>query len=291
MEPLLRRQSWIVELGVVAVCSLLAAGAVATALETWLVPERVVATIVTRAARAAAAAAPRAKEIQAIVERDIFCSACRGATPGPAPAARGPTATALPLRLVAIMYAPPPWHERWSLAIIHDDETRGARPYALGMTVRGARIDAIEAARVYLARGGDRREYLDLGEGVPMRVAVPAFEGTGGIVRTGEHSYELRRAAVDELLAGGGAPASLARVAPEVRDGRVVSFRLVRLRPDSLLARGGLQDGDVVVAINGLEIDGVERALEVYTRLRTASHLSVAVERAGRRITLEYRIR
>jgi len=291
MEPLMRRQSWIIELGVVVICSLLAAGAVATALETWLVPERVVATIVTRAARAAADEAARAKEIQAIVERDIFCSACRGAAREAAPAQRGPEATALPLRLLAIMYAPPPWHTRWSLAIIRDDETRGARPYALGMTVRGARIVAIASARVYLARGSDRVEYLDLRETLPVHATVPASDRAAGIVRTGEHSYELRRAAVDELLADGRALASLARVVPEVRGGRVVGFRLLRLRPDSLLARAGLLDGDVVVAVNGLDVNGVDRALDVFTRLRTASHLSVAVERGGRWITLEYSLR
>jgi general secretion pathway protein C len=285
----LRRRYWLLpELAATALFALLGAFVVTTLYEGQLARVRVIAR---RAPRVAASAAPvYAKAIQAIVERNIFCSACRE-RPALGPPLLGPTT--LPLRLLAVMYAPPPWDRRWSVAIIRDRETGASGPYVVGAIVRGATVGAIEGTRVTLVLGGDRRELLDLLDGPdpgPARPERPPAAIDAAIARTGEHSYVVRRAMVDELLANAGALASLARVAPELRDGRPVGFRLAALRPDGLLARLGLQNGDVVTALNGLEMTGVERALEAYTKLKTASHLSVALDRTGRRITQDYTV-
>ena len=53
----------------------------------------------------------------------------------------------------------------------------------------------------------------------------------------------------------------------------------------------GLQNGDVISAINGLEMTSPDKALEVYTKLKSASHLSVGLERNGQKITKDYSIR
>ena len=52
-----------------------------------------------------------------------------------------------------------------------------------------------------------------------------------------------------------------------------------------------MQNGDVISAINGLEITSPEKALEVYAKLKSASHLSLGLERNGQRITKDYTIR
>jgi general secretion pathway protein C len=109
--------------------------------------------------------------------------------------------------------------------------------------------------------------------------------------RTGEHRYEVQRAAVDALLGNANALSRAARVMPELRDGRAFGFRLVRVRPDGPFATLGLRDGDVISAINGLEMSSVQNALDVYTKLKSARHLTVSLERGGRRITQDYDIR
>ena len=52
-----------------------------------------------------------------------------------------------------------------------------------------------------------------------------------------------------------------------------------------------LLNGDVVSAINGLEMNSPDQALLAYTKLKTANHLSVAIERNGQKITKDYNIR
>ena len=82
-----------------------------------------------------------------------------------------------------------------------------------------------------------------------------------------------------------------ARIVPEIRDGKAAGFRLYSVRPDGPFAKIGMQNGDVISSINGLEITSPEKALEVYAKLKSASHLSLGLERNGQRITKDYTIR
>jgi general secretion pathway protein C len=81
------------------------------------------------------------------------------------------------------------------------------------------------------------------------------------------------------------------RVVPSVKDGRPNGFKLYAIRPGSLFALNGLENGDTVRSINGMDMSSPDRALEVYTKLRNASHLSVQVERRGSALGLDYTIR
>jgi hypothetical protein len=63
--------------------------------------------------------------------------------------------------------------------------------------------------------------------------------------------------------------------------------RIIALRPNSPLARLGLQRGDLVRAVNGCELAGIDAALGCYQRLRNARYASVALVRGGASVTLD----
>ena len=44
----------------------------------------------------------------------------------------------------------------------------------------------------------------------------------------------------------------------------------------------GLRSGDTLLAVNGSELDSMDRAMGLYVKLRRASNLSVLVERKGK---------
>jgi general secretion pathway protein C len=79
------------------------------------------------------------------------------------------------------------------------------------------------------------------------------------------------------------------RVVPEQKDGRL-GLRLFGIRPTSLLSTLGLKNGDRLESINGLNIASPEKALEAYARLRTAQHLRLRLERAGRPLEIDLNI-
>jgi general secretion pathway protein C len=66
---------------------------------------------------------------------------------------------------------------------------------------------------------------------------------------------------------------------------------LFAIRPDSLFARIGMVNGDVVRRINGFEMSTPENALEAYARLRDANQVEVVLERNGSAIQESYSIR
>ena len=201
------------------------------------------------------------------------------------------------------MFAPPPADPRWSVAIIRDNDDKSAGPYNVGSKLRDAIVDDIVEDRVYLDFGNGRREYLDLLDRPQPRPArrwpprpprrpiryPPSW--TRASRRVGEHNYEVQRSTLDSLLGNMGALAKGARIVPETKDGKSAGFRLFSIRPDGPFAKIGLLNGDVVSAINGLEMNSPDQALLAYTKLKTANHLSVAIERNGQKITKDYNIR
>lgn len=309
METLLRKYMWTLDLAVIAICAVFSAQATGTLIESSLVAKTPAVRRTARAPVAAAQAPVYSKQVEEILNRNIFCSTCPpilATTPSPeaTPAAPSLQKTSMPLRLLAVMYAPTA--PEWSLAIIRDTDAKTAGAFGLGSKIREATITGIEEARVYLEVGG-RREYMDLLDNKPPPPSVPTpapvaaapapsgdplmAELERGIKKTGEHSYEVQRGTVDSLLGNMSVLSRSARIVPEIRDGRAAGFRLFSVRPDGPFAKIGLQNGDVISAINGLEMTSPDKALEVYTKLKSASHLSVGLERNGQKITKEYNIR
>lgn len=278
-------RSWILDLPAVGVCAVFLARAASHA----VAPPEVVAPPPS-GGPVAAAMALEAREVA--IARNIFCSAC--ADQAPAAPARG--RCDLPLDLVAIVDAP--GVAGWSRALVREAGDRSLRAVAVGSTVHGARVDAIDGARVLL-RGGACDDVLSLLDDrsprpstPPAPRAAPASDRwSAGLRATGEHSYELPRATLEHLLADVDLLARSARLVPEVRDGAPAGWRLHRVAPDGPFARIGLRDGDLVVAVNGLDLASAPQALDAFVKLRSASHVSLAIERRGRRLTKEYVIR
>ncbi|HEY4184959.1 MAG TPA: type II secretion system protein GspC [Polyangia bacterium] len=307
METLLRKYLSLVDLAVIALCAIFGARATATAIEAGFTSGIPSAKHAPRPAAAPSSATVYSKQVEEILKRNIFCSACPPILGGPAEATEkaGPPPlqkTSLPLKLFAIMYAPTA--PEWSMAIIRDNDDKSSGPYGVGSKIREATIDEIDETRVYLDFGGGRREYLELLDtpapppGTPVAAAPaagpkdPLTEALDkGIKKTGPNSFEVQHSTLDSLLGNMAVLSKAARIVPEMKDGKSNGFRLLSIKPDGPFGKIGLQNGDVISAINGLEMTSPDKALEVYTKLKTANHLSVGLERNGQKVTMDYNIR
>lgn len=242
----------------------------------------------------------RSKDAAAILRRNLFCSTCPPLIEASAVATVDeddtPTKTDLPVSLIATLGTE---DTTMSLAILRDGDTRRTGAYRAGALLRwGVRIDHVEERRVYLRREDGRLTYLDLPE--PARGAtsqappVPASPGDrdldSGIRRLANGRYTIQRSLLDKLLGDMNGLARTARIIPASANGRATGFRFVAIKPDTFYARIGLQNGDVVRAINGHEMTSPDRALEVYSKLRSASHLNLAVLRGAQPMNIDYDI-
>jgi general secretion pathway protein C len=308
METLLRKYLWIVDLGAIALCATFLAMAASGAVELRLADGE--AAAISRAKPVARAESRLAfdKDPTAIVKRNIFCSQCpslfddKKADKG-TPTVPQPQKTELPVTIMAIMYAAPPNGRRWSMAVLRDTEFKTSGAFRVGNKVHGAIITEILESRVYLLNQG-ALEYVDMLEPPPPRpakMAEPSLtdspanpfaqEMKKGIKQLGENKYELRRATLESVL--GNTPLLLGsvRLVPEIKNGKATGFRLFAVHPEGPFALIGMQNGDIISSINGLEITSPEGGLAAYTKLKSASHLSLGMERNGQKVTKEYRIR
>jgi general secretion pathway protein C len=138
--------------------------------------------------------------------------------------------------------------------------------------------------------------------GAPQPAAPPGPRPPGGpgpvpadiaskIQRVSDTEFNVDRSVVDKILENQAELMKSARIVPEQKDGKVVGIRMFGIRPDTLLGTLGFENGDRLEAINGFNMASPEKALEAYARLRTASALNVKVNRRGKAMALDYRIK
>lgn len=84
---------------------------------------------------------------------------------------------------------------------------------------------------------------------------------------------------LDAILTG-------ARATPRFEHGKLTGVKLSGIRPGSLYAEAGFNNGDVVVAVNGFTADDPGRALELWARLKDRPTLEVSVLRRGAPLAL-----
>ncbi|MBL9106036.1 MAG: hypothetical protein JNL82_34260 [Myxococcales bacterium] len=268
--------------------------------------------------------AERNKTVQSIVGRNLFCPTCAKAVVDPgAPLTSAPAFTGtdelgalaggpqpgevpstLPYRLVATMESSDP---KFSWATLRDEETGGAGPYWPGDQIRpGARLISVERRMVHV-RNGSALEYIELGVEPPKGAAKPVVDpnakkadekpaaggiegGADAIKCESEHVCTIERAWLEGILANPASLAKQARVMPSVKDGETRGFKFYGIRPGSLPKLLNLKNGDLVTAVNGIELKSMDGAMTLYTKLRRASNLQITVERKGETINKEITI-
>ena len=250
------------------------------------------------------------KETDAIVGRDLFCSTCTPIVKGPEAGAPGPSSnepqkTTLQVELVSTMVCPS--DDTWSMAVLRDLSTKekDAEMFNRGKKVftTPAVVKKVEPKRVYFDHDG-KVEYLDLdGAAAPPAAPAatpPAAPPAPGAPEFGDLDKQIQcnganctidRALIDKALSNTAALSAMARFVPSVRDGKPNGFKVYAIRPSSLFGKIGLQNGDTIAGINGFDMSSPDKALEVYTKVRSASSLSVSVQRRGQPVTLEYSIK
>ena len=79
-----------------------------------------------------------------------------------------------------------------------------------------------------------------------------------------------------------------ARIVPAQVGDQVVGVKVFGIRKDSLFDQLGLQNGDLVRAVDGKPLANPQVALDVADYLPTAKRVSLAITRAGEEMVITY---
>ena len=172
----------------------------------------------------------------------------------------------------------------------------GARPKALvrrdedfviaaqGDVLDGWELVDVRTRSAVFASGGRQEEVplwdggqekMETGDGFrPAEMQTWAAPGVGTRV-------SLSRQDVQPLLSDPNTLLQMASFKPFTVDGRVSGFQVLSIRPDSLLHKIGLRNGDVLARINGQALTGPTQLLQAYSGMDRSSLVTLDIQRAS----------
>jgi len=207
---------------------------------------------------------------------------------GGADIARGARETRLALTLHGIIASSDPARAR---AIIQ--HSGGTDLYATGeaLPVAGRVVLVKILERQLVLQNAGVYELLTLFDEAPEGIATVRQTGTATASRrAAPEGAAVEPAAArevrDRLYRNPQSIAELVQIAPVRVDGMLRGYRLAPGQDAAEFAQLGFQPGDVVTAINGIELSNPSNTLELYALMRTAREARFDVERDGQRMNL-----
>jgi len=204
--------------------------------------------------------------------------------------------TELNVELIGTVVGPP----EHSFAIIEDRQIRTQDLYQVDDMVQGqARIVSISRCRVVVLRGGaeeiiecpDPQDRTKRTASAVRYSPSPSTPGSYAVRQMSDSEYVIDQAEVENALTNINQLLTQIRVVPNFQDGQADGFRVFAIKPESIFAKVGLQNGDIIRSINNQDITSPERAFQVFQELRNARNLSVEISRKGQTQSLSYEIR
>jgi len=276
----------------------------------------------TRSTQEAQRKVPEKKSLRlyrSISQRNIFNSDCNSNGKGDS---RGDTTrnvatlqkTDLNVRLIGTVVGSP----SDSLAILEDSQTRKQGLFRVDDTIQDqARVVAISRCAVVVLRDGTEEilecpeEDSKKSEDPPsVRYAGSSAKGESAdakkpgeplTVRDLDESFDVKKVSEGEYVMDesdvANALTNIRTILTQVRvntnftDGKVDGFKFLGIKPDSLFAKAGLEDGDVIRRVNDMELSSVQEAFQAFHSLRNEKNLSVEIYRGGEKRSLNYQIR
>jgi general secretion pathway protein C len=205
-----------------------------------------------------------------------------------------PVHTQLHGTLVGTAIAEP---RQYSLCEILNPDVNETSVYGVGEHYMGALIYQIDKKRVLLDNNGVN-EYLDdnAGGAAPapnlgvQPVPAPGASNDNDVKQLSPNQYVVSKNAINNALTNLSDLATKARIVPSFKNGVANGFKLFSIVPDSLYAKIGVQNGDVIHRINGYEMNSPDKALEIYQKLRDANRIEIEIERRGETMRNTYSI-
>jgi general secretion pathway protein C len=210
----------------------------------------------------------------------------------------------LPLKFTGVIFG---GTKETSLVLLEATSNKQADSFLLGELVPGdARIIDIERRKVTFERAGCP-EFLELDEPelpkkrvagakpkTPLKTDA-ALSGDGfkedGFERAGGEIKVTRQWIDKSLTVDFTKTLQDAKASPNIVGNEVKGFVLTRIKPDSVYEKMGLQDGDVVENINGIDLNDAPRAIQTLNAVRNESNIELQIKRNGQTLPMRIQVK
>jgi general secretion pathway protein C len=144
-----------------------------------------------------------------------------------------------------------------------------------------------------MVRQGNLQEFLPLASGLSAKPAGPQAVSTrsAAAMAGGQIKKVLDRREVEQALNDLPKLLSQARAVPVLANGAMTGFRLDYIAKSSFYEKIGLQYGDILKQVNGIEIKDPGTMLSLFQQLRNENSVKLDILRNNQRTTMMFDIR
>lgn len=204
----------------------------------------------------------------------------------------GALPTSLPLELVGTIILSDP---KRSVAAIKNTQDKLTESYqADDLIGEQAKVFKVEAERVYFQNiQTGALEFIALKEDKTLLPSgfAPILDAGTGIRQASEDRFVIDRGALETSIANPSEILTQARAVPNIVDGKIKGFSIFSIKPGSVYEKLGIKNGDIIMRVNGTDLDSPAKALEFYGAISSASEITLDIERAGQRKTVTYNVK
>lgn len=283
------RRTWLLALVTTIACAAFAASAVAALVEaSYLAPAPHGAPLPAPVKRDTPAVKP-SPDGSGFVARNMFCSTCTPSVVEP-----GAADFFVP---AAILIATSVGDEPRCTVRVPASEAQGS--FGVGDMIPGiGTIDRISWRTVDVIDTQQRHGRLSLLESAIGGTGTAMSDPTVGsadpiasrIKKIDDHTYEVDRDLVRDLVSGNVKQSGL-RIVPVPDGDKLKGLRMFGVKQGSLASMLGLQNGDMLQAINNTPIKSAQTLLDVYAQLDTLNVVELDGVRAGKPLAMTLRLR
>jgi general secretion pathway protein C len=180
-------------------------------------------------------------------------------------------------------------------AVIEDTKQRVQQLYHIEDAVQNAIVKEIHREKVILEVNGafevlqmEESQETAGGSNVARRVSGEKREN---VVNPSEsRRISLKRDRIDEAVNDLGNLMKQVRIRPHYKNGQSDGLTLSGIRSDSIFSEMGFRNGDVIIGVDGKNIQSVDDALSLYQNLQSGESVQVQIRRRGRLQTIDYAV-
>jgi general secretion pathway protein C len=234
----------------------------------------------------APASLPSTADVDAILRGNLFNPAQRGASLLPANAPP-PSAIESTHRLIGTVTG----SSRFGFAVLEDKSNAAQALYRINdLLPGGGQLVAIERYEIVIQLGAAVHR-LAVEEDVPAAPAAGPAGASAGVRELAANHWLIERRKVEAALSNLPQLLTQARLIPNFAGGKPDGFRLISIKTGSFFSEVGLQEGDILQRINGVEVKDPQSMLRAFEQLRTESNINLDLQRRSQPVTLAYEIR
>lgn len=171
-------------------------------------------------------------------------------------------------------------------AVIETEKNKKQALYKKGDEIEGAVIKNILRFSVILSRNGkdERLEMAEESSSDKAARAAPAgktSKSTSAGNADDKIEVAIKRSLIDDSMKDINSLMSQVRARPHFTGGNADGILLYGIKQSSMFKDMGIQNGDIIMGVDGTEIKSVDDAISLYDRLKNSSDVKMQIRRRG----------